>query len=67
MPTGLQLFLQVLLTVLAANSYPLLYVNGWFIIFVLALIIVANTLPIFHMKHMPTFWLRICDYGHRCL
>lgn len=67
MPTGLQLFLQVLLTVLAANSYPLLYVNGWFIIFVLALIIVANTLPIFHMKHMPTFWLRICDHGHRCL
>ena len=67
MSVGLQLLLQVVLTVLAANSYPLLAISGWFVIIVLMLAIVANALPIFYMKHMPTFWLRICAHGHRCL
>lgn len=67
MSAGLQLFLQVVLTVLAANFYPLLTVSPWFAIILLGLVIVANALPILYMKRMPTFWLRICAHGNRCL
>ena len=67
MSTGFLLFLQVILTILAANFYPLLTISGWFFIIVLALTVVANALPIMYMKHMPTFWLRICAHGHHCL
>ncbi|MBE6959274.1 MAG: triacylglycerol lipase [Ruminococcaceae bacterium] len=67
MSAGYQILLQVILTVIAANSYPLLSISMWFAVMLPVLIVVANTLPIFQMKDMPTFQLRICAHGHRCL
>lgn len=67
MSSHIQLLLQIVLTVLAANSYPLLSLSGWFVVVVLALTIIANALPILYMRLMPTFRLRICAHGHCCL
>ena len=67
MSTATQLFLQVLLTVLAANAYHMVAFSGWFVILLLAMIVIANGLPLFYGKDMPTFRLRICAHGHRCL
>ena len=67
MSTAMQIFLQVLLTVVAANAYPLLAFSGWFIIPLLAMVVVANAMPLFNGKDMPTFRLRFCAHGNRCL
>ena len=67
MSTAYQILWQVILTVIAANSYPLIYLSLWFAGIVPLIIVIANTLPIFYMKNMPTFQLRICAHGNRCL
>ena len=67
MSVGLQLLLQAAFTIIAANCIPLQSFGGVAIYLALPLTIVANLLPIFYMKHKPTFQLRILSHGHCCL
>ena len=62
-----QMVLQIALTVIAANGYPMLFLNGWGLLLIPVIVIVANTLPLFYNNGMPTFQLRICAYGNRTL